>query len=103
MLKLPQERFFNYMRDKKFVIDSIKMDLYRVVTASGDISKNMPKESVIEFMKHADKDFDKIELEEREKTLRKKLQNLLLNIDVTKDPQERLKWAEDVLTLRCLL
>ena len=37
------------------------MDLYRVVTASGNIDKELPKQSVIEFMKHADKDFEKNE------------------------------------------
>ena len=36
------------MRDKKFVINSIKMDLYRIATAAGDISKPLPKQSVEE-------------------------------------------------------
>jgi hypothetical protein len=36
-------------KDKKFILDSIKMNLYRVVTATGDITKEVPPESVKAF------------------------------------------------------
>lgn len=62
-------------RDKQFYINSIKMDLYRVVTAVGDIRKSIPKHSVREFLEHADKDFDRIELSEHEQALHQKLKS----------------------------
>lgn len=90
-------------RDKKFVIDSIKMDLFRVVTATGDISKEIPVDSVKTFLDHADKDFGKIELEEREIGLRGKLRELREKLYLLEDPHKRIRWAEDVLTIRCML
>lgn len=91
------------MRDKKFVINSIKMDLYRVVTAAGDIRKELPKQSVIEFMEHAGRDFEKTELTLREKELKSQLKNLLSQLNDLRDARARLKWTEDVMTIRCRL
>ena len=91
------------MRDKQFVINSIKMDLHRVVTASGDMSKELPQQSVIEFMEHADKDFGKTDLTQKEQSLRLQLQNLLKDLPNIKDPLSRLRWTEDVMTIRCRL
>ena len=79
------------------------MDLYRVVTASGNIDKELPKQSVIEFMKHADKDFEKTKLTKREQMLREQLKNLLNKLPNIKNSNSRLKWAEDILTIRCRL
>lgn len=90
-------------RDKKFVIDSIKMDLFRVVTATGDLTKEAPIESVKTFMEHADKDFDKIKLNSREKKIRKEIKALATNLEALSNPRSRLEWAEDVLTARCRL
>ncbi len=90
-------------RDKKFVIDSIKMDLYRVVTATGDISKDIPYDSVKTFLEHADKDFDKIELVKHEKDLRIKLKQLTKRIHELQTDKDRLRWTEDVLTVRSML
>ena len=92
------------MRDKKFYIDSIKMDLYRVVTAVGDIRKPAATESARCFLRHAEDDFKKMPLTERENRLFDKLSRLEGSInDKMKDPYNRLRWAEDVLTLRCML
>jgi len=91
------------MRDKQFIINSIKMDLYRVVTAAGDINKELPKQSIIEFMEHADKDFEKTELNDKEKQLKQELQHLLNQLPQIKDPLSRLRWTEDVMTVRCRL
>ncbi|OGC50396.1 hypothetical protein A2716_04285 [candidate division WWE3 bacterium RIFCSPHIGHO2_01_FULL_40_23] len=91
------------MRGKKFIINSTKMDLHRVVTATGNINKELPQQSVIEFMEHADKDFGKIELTKWEQTLRQHLQNLQKQLPYIKDPHSRLRWAEDVMTIRCRL
>lgn len=91
------------MKDKKFVIDSIKMDLHRIVNAVGDITKEIPEKSVVEFMEHAEKDFKKINLTVREQTLREQLQRLLGQLTSIKDPLMRLRWTEDVLTVRCRL
>ncbi len=91
------------MRDKQFLINSIKMDLYRVVTAAGDTNKELPKQSIIEFMEHANKDFEKAELTDREKGLQQELQNLLNQLSQIKDPLARLRWTEDVMTIRCRL
>ncbi len=79
------------------------MDLHRVVTASGDITKELPKQSILEFIKHADKDFGKTELTPKEKLLRHQLQKLLKQLDLIKDPHSRLRWTEDVMTIRCRL
>ncbi len=90
-------------RDKQFVIDSIKMDLYRVITAAGDINKNLAKKSVKEFLEHADKDFDKIKLTQHEKKLRLQLSNLAQKLNELEDPHVRLRWTEDIMTTRCRL
>ena len=91
------------MRDKQFVINSIKMDLYRVVTAVGDINKEVPLNSVKTFLKHADKDFDKIELDPRENSIRNDLRNLTNNLEVLANPHQRLRWTENIMTARCRL
>lgn len=91
------------MRDKQFVVNSIKMDLHRVITAGGNINNELPKQSIIEFMKHADKDFKKIDLTTTEKELRKELQKLLKQLNNIKDPLSRLRWIENVMTIRCRL
>lgn len=93
----------NDMRDKQFIINAIKMDLHRVVTASGDMNKELPKQSVIEFMEHADKDFGSVELTKREQTLRQHLRDLLKQLPDIKDPLSRLRWTENVMTIRCRL
>jgi hypothetical protein len=90
-------------RDKKFVIDSIKMDLFRVITATGDITKEIPRELVETFLKHADKDFAKIELSAHENELRNKLRSLMDEFSEITQPKARLRWTEDVMTLRCML
>lgn len=91
------------MRDKKFIIDSIKMDLFRVVTAAGNLNNELPKESILEFMTHADKDFEKTELNDKEKELKQELQILGQRLSQINDPASRLRWADDVLTVRCRL
>ena len=91
------------MRDKKFIIASIKMDLYRVVTAAGNINKELPQQSVLEFIKHAENDFAKVNLTDREKGLQQQLMRLETQLPQITDPHSRLKWVEDVLTIRCRL
>lgn len=90
-------------KEKKFVLDSIKMDLFRVVTATGDLTKEIPMESVRIFLKHADKDFEKIKLNKQEKNLRKRLKSLTNSLNKLEDPKNRLRWTEDVMTVRCML
>jgi hypothetical protein len=89
------------MRDKKFLIDSIKMDLHRVASAAGDISKPLPKESIEEFLNHAIKDFNKIETTPLEETLKKQLTDLSTKINTLLDPHKRLMWTENIITIRC--
>lgn len=79
------------------------MDLHRVVTASGDITKELPKELIITFLEHADNDFDKTSINEREKVIREDLRRLASKLGTLSDPHERLKWTEDVMTARCRL
>ena len=92
------------MRDKKFVMDSIKMDLYRAVTAVGDVTKPVATLSALSFLQHADSDFDKVDLTEIESKLHNRLKSLMraMSSEVN-EPMHRLRWAEDVLTLRCML
>ena len=91
------------MRDKQFIINSIKMDLHRVITSAGNINTKLPKRSVVEFMEHADKDFEKTKLTQREQALRQQLKILLKQLPNVKDPLSRLRWTEDVMTIRCRL
>lgn len=89
--------------DKKFIIDSIKMDLHRVVTAAGNLSQKLPKQSIEEFMNHAYKDFEKTELTQREKALKEELKQRLIQLNSINDPLSRLRWTENVMTIRCRL
>jgi len=89
------------MRDKKFIINSIKMDLHRVATAVGDISKPLPTQSVEEFLTHAISNFNKIDVTPLEQTLRDQLLTLFKNINNLADPHKRLVWTEDIITIRC--
>jgi len=89
------------MRDKKFFINSIKMDLHRVATAVGDITKPVPRMSVEEFLTHALNEFDRIEVTPLEKILRKQLVALSNSLDTLSDPHKRLIWTEDIITIRC--
>lgn len=92
------------MRDKQFVLDSIKMDLYRVVTAVGDVTKPLAITSALSFLRHADRDFAKVDLTEKELRLHTKLRSLMrVMSDEVNEPGRRIHWAEDVLTLRCML
>jgi transcriptional regulator GlxA family with amidase domain len=92
------------MRNKQFVINSIKMDLHRVVTGAGNIAQTFPIISVTEFLQHANKNFDKIELSNRETALRTELQQLIETMkDNIQDPHKRLRWTEKVLDIRCRL
>lgn len=89
------------MRDKKFLINSIKMDLHRVATAVGDISKPLPRKSAEEFLTHAISDFNKISMTPLEQTLRDQLVALSKNINNLADPHDRLVWTDDIITIRC--
>lgn len=92
------------MRDKQFYINAIKMDLYRIVVATGDIRKKAPIESIQEFMQHALLEFKKIQLTVHEIKLKNELQNLSRSIGRMKQNSNmRLKWTENILTIRCRL
>lgn len=91
------------MRDRNFILNSIKMDLHRVVTAVGKIDHEIPKQSVIEFLNHATKDLNGLQLTPNEQLLKSQLQTLINKIPETHDLYSRLRWAEDVMTIRCRL
>jgi hypothetical protein len=91
------------MRDKQFILNSIKMDLFRVVTAVGNLQNTLPTESVSEFLTHALKDFEKTALTEKELALKEQLRDLSISLHDISDPFTRLRWAEKVLTVRCRL
>ena len=88
---------------KKFIIDSIKMDLFRVITASGDITKEPAIESIKTFLNHATNDFNKTNLDEREESIKKDLEALATKTEQLSDPHKRLRWTENIMTLRCRL
>ncbi|MFA5776225.1 MAG: hypothetical protein WC988_01580 [Patescibacteria group bacterium] len=79
------------------------MDLHRVVTAAGNINNELPQKSVIEFIEHANRDFEKTELTIKEKVLKEELQQLLAKLPHIKDSLSRLRWIEDIMTIRCRL
>jgi hypothetical protein len=90
-------------RDRDFYINSIKMDLYRVVTATGDTSKPASIESAKQFLEHSLSEFDKFSPNEQDIDIKNDLQRLHRSIDELHDPRHRLRWTEDVLTARCRL
>jgi len=77
------------------------MDLLRVVTAVGNLNNPIPQESVNDFLTHAIKDFDKTPLDEKDEMFKKQLITLRDRLTSINDPHKRLRWAEDVLTIRC--
>lgn len=91
------------MRDRQFIIDSIKMDLYRVVTAVGNLNTEIPLKSANEFITHAINDFNKTKLTEKELKMKTQLESLKTSLSLITDPHTRLRWTEDVLTIRCRL
>uniref|UniRef100_A0A7C4XTT7 Uncharacterized protein n=1 Tax=candidate division WWE3 bacterium TaxID=2053526 RepID=A0A7C4XTT7_UNCKA len=93
----------NTMRDRNFYINSIKMDLFRVVTASGDLSKPPATLSIKEFLEHAINDFNKFSGTSHDNAIRSKLQQLYNDMYRLEDFNHRLRWVEEVLTARCRL
>ncbi len=77
------------------------MDLYRVVTATGDISKPAAEESAKQFLTHALSDFDKFENTQHDIEIKKNLAELAEKIFKLKDQTHRLRWTEHILTARC--
>ena len=77
------------------------MDLYRVVTATGDITKPAAVESAKEFLNHAINDFDKFPNTEQDVKIKEDLEHLSNETYKLKDIRHRLRWAENVLTSRC--
>ena len=77
------------------------MDLFRVVTATGDVSKPPAKESAREFLDHALNDFDKFENTYHEKKIKEELKQLYEEMFKLDEPNHRLRWTENVLTARC--
>jgi len=91
------------MRDRNFYINSIKMDLFRVVTATGDLSKPIPEKSAREFLEHSIKDFDKFPNTEHDAYIKQILQKSIGEMFKLQEPAHRLRWVENVLTARCRL
>ena len=91
------------MRDRSFYIDAIKMDLFRVVTATGDISKPAAVESAREFLEHSIKDFERFPNTDHDLNIKQDLEKLLDEIFKVHDSNHRLRWAENVMTARCRL
>ncbi len=79
------------------------MDLFRVVTATGDVSKPPAVESAKQFLAHALQDFDKFENTEHDKAIKKNLEKLSGEFFRLNDASHRLRWAENVLTNQCRL
>ncbi len=91
------------MRDRGFYINSIKMDLYRVVTATGDVSKPPAIDSAREFLEHSVKDFEKFPNNKHDLIIKKDLERYLSEMFKLQEPSHRLRWVENVLTARCRL
>lgn len=90
--------------DKDFILNSIRMDLLRVVNMGARIDHKFPKESIETFLDHADKEFGKVRLTGLQKLLRKEMRSLRTQLDSISDsPSKRLKWSEKILTIRSRL
>lgn len=79
------------------------MDLYRVVTATGDTSKDVAFESAKEFLEHAISDFEHFENTKHDLQIKKNLEDLKNTMFKLNDPFHRIFWTEQVLTSRCRL
>ena len=79
------------------------MDLFLVVTATGDVSKPPAVESAREFLDHAISDFDNFDNTQHDEVIRKDLIDLKDQMFLLDDVSLRLRWAERVLTSRCRL
>lgn len=79
------------------------MDLFRVVTATGDISKPASIESAREFLEHSIKMFEKFPNNTHDLTIKHDLESFLSNILELQDASHRLRWVENILTARCRL
>ena len=79
------------------------MDLFRVVTATGDVSKPASVESAREFLEHSINDFEKFPNMSHDITIKRDLQHFLREISKLQEPNHRLRWVENVLTARCRL
>ncbi len=91
------------MRDRNFYINSIKMDLFRVVTATGDVTKPAAVKSAKEFLEHSINDFDKFPNNTHDLVLKQELIKYLGELAKLQEPSHRLRWVENVLTVRCRL
>lgn len=77
------------------------MDLFRVVTAAGDVSKPAALESVQEFLAHALNGFNNFENTDLDTKIKENLISLSNQKFKLNDPARRLRWADEVLTNRC--
>ena len=77
------------------------MDLFRVVTATGDITKPIALKSAKEFLDHALNDFDKFPNTKHDTEMKNNLIELSKEIFKLRDPHERSRWTENILTTRC--
>lgn len=91
------------MRDREFYINSIKMDLFRVVTATGDVRSTPALGSAQEFLNHALLDFNKFETTANDAKIKASLEELKNQLPNLSDPILRYRWADRVLTYRSLL
>jgi transcriptional regulator of met regulon len=92
------------MRDKKFYIRAVKMDLLRTTRVVANLKHSINENTAKEFLLHALKDLEKNKLSPREKELKQELVKLSRSIsNVLNDPHKRLRWAEKVLTVSCRL
>jgi len=92
------------MRDKKFYIEAVKMDLLRLVTQVADLETPVSKTSVKTFFDHAISDLAAIKLSDTETKLKQELIQIENDLDAhLQDPIKRLRWAEKILTIRCQL
>ncbi len=79
------------------------MDLFRVVTATGDVSKAPAVESAKEFLIHSIIDFDKFPNSKHDLTIKQELEKSLAELEKLQYPGHRPRWAEKILTARCRL
>jgi len=92
------------MRDKEFYLRAVKMDLLRTTKVVADLKHSVSEEEAKEFLLHGLKDLGKNKLNPQEKKLQQELIELKKTLpECLKDPHQRLRWAEKVLTVSCRL
>ena len=94
------------MTKTDFALNSAKMDLRRVVHYSADLTKEFPITKIEMFLDNSQTLLNTAQIEKHKKPLLTELNQLKTKIydkEFIRNPLNRIRWAEEILTLSCRL